>query len=238
MGTEGKVTYLLKWILCDESNQLAGKFYMEGYPYSLPFLLREEEADLPVSELQERHLLFGIFVALHAHYTASRKETPVFVPDILIAFLEIARQGFSEESLEKLILDVAFTFHNEGNGRLTMKVLEVGKILVENSSKILSDLITCYWELLQEEGASENWFEKILEIFEQVDLDDISTGGRELICYAGLCSTVFLQRGEVESFRRKYIYPYVSNTGLKKKMEYLLENYPDVELSDVTVEIR
>ena len=65
-------------------------------------------------------------------------------------------------------------------------------------------------------------------IFEQLDFDEINADAKEVGCYYGFCSMIFLKKNddEIADYLSRYIYPNVSLRKLKNNIKNLLEN-PD-----------
>jgi len=135
-----------------------------------------------------------------------------------------------------MILDVAASLREKNGSSASRIVLEVGKELVPQSSRIKSDLVCDLWELLTEQGEKNEVLEEILNLVPQVKLDGINADPREVICYYGLCAIVLLGREElVPAYLANYIYPNVTMSRLKHKIKALLENPKGMSPTDLKV---
>jgi len=72
--------------------------------------------------------------------------------ETLLSLLEILRKGFNFSSIEKMILDLAYDLRKTFGSQASHLILKTGTNLITNSSKIKSDIICDYWELLNVEN--------------------------------------------------------------------------------------
>ena len=217
------------WIECAKNRRMAERFHMPGYDGYLPFFLwgdqlaafeRHEKVSFREEQLL-KGILFGLYEFDLNPKLWDRKEDRA----ALIYLLQTLGNRFGFETPERMILDVAYDMREKNWNGASRIVLEVGSELIPESSQIKSDLISDLWAIAAELGAEESLFEEIMGLLRTVDLDEISPDAREIICYYGLCSLVFLERkNDIPDFLDDYIYPNVSMSRLKLNITALLEN--------------
>lgn len=217
------------WIECTAGNRMAERFYVPGYEGYLPFFLWGDELAAferkEKVEFREEQLLKGILFGLYEFdfnpKLWHRKEDR----GTLIRLLDILGNGFDFDSPEMMILEVAFSMREKNWNSASRIVLEVGNDLIPGSSEIKCDLIGDLWAIAAELGKEESLFEEILELVEQTGLNEIDSDAKEIICYYGLCSLVFLGKiSDIPAYLTEYIYPNVSMSKLKLNITALLEN--------------
>lgn len=221
--------YANVWIECGANSHIAERFYLPGYVGYLPFFLwgeelaafeRKEKVEFREEQLL-KGILFGLYEFDHNPKLWHRKEDRA----TLIYLLEMLGTGFDFETPEKMILDVAFGMREKNWNGASRIVLEVGNVLIPESSEIKSSLICDLWAVAAEFGGEDSLFEEIVSLFAQISLDEINPDEKEIACYYGLCSLIFLERkNDIPDFLSKYIYPNVSMSKLKLNITALLEN--------------
>lgn len=221
--------YSIVWQECGAKNRTAERFFVPGYEGYLPFFVWGNDlATLEKKEkveLREEHLLKGILYGLyefdHNPNPWHRKKDR----ETLLYLLDVLGNGFNYESPEKMILDVAYSLREKNGNSASRIVLEVGNELIPKSSKIKSDLICDLWIMISKYEKKDNLLEEIIGLVKQTNLDEIHSDAKEIICYYGLCSIVFLKReDDIATYLSEYIYPNVSRSMLKNKIKALLEN--------------
>ena len=219
--------YSILWQECGKDSHIAKRFFVPEYEGYLPFLVSgddledlEQKRDV---ELQESHLLFGILYGLYESDHHPKPWTQKQDRETLLYLLDVLMGGFKFESPEKMILDVASKLRERNGSQVSRVVLEVGKGLMPQSSKIKSDLIIDLWACVDNDR--DVFVKEILELLDQIDLEDVHSSARELVCYYGLCATVFLGKEEdgITQYLEKHIYPNVTNDLLKQNIKALLE---------------
>lgn len=223
--------YANVWIDCGANSRMAERFYVPGYEGYLPFFIWGDELKAfernEKVEFREEQLLKGILFGLYEFdfnpKLWHRKEDR----GALIHLLDELGNGFDFENPEKMILEVAFSMREKNWNSASRIVLEVGSGLIPESSEIKSDLIGDLWAIAAEFGEEDSLFEEIMSLIVQVNLDEIDPDAKEIICYYGLCSLVFLGRvSDIPAYLAEYIYPNVAMSKLKFNITALLEN-PD-----------
>jgi hypothetical protein len=102
--------------------------------------------------------------------------------------LDVLGNGFKFESPERMVLDVAASLREEVGNSASRIVLEVGKGLIPTSAKIKSDLVCDLWAVIADGDGEDDWFNKIIDLVAETNLDEIHPDAREIICYYGsLC---------------------------------------------------
>jgi hypothetical protein len=107
--------------------------------------------------------------------------------------------------------------------------------LLPESSKIKSDYIMGLWEKACENEDNESIYEEILELIPKIDLEDIYSAAKEIICYYGFCSLFLLEQGtKLKQDTNKYIEQYIDGLitidEIQSKVDDLLNN-PDKEFT-------
>ena len=217
------------WIACAANRRMAERFHMPGYDGYLPFFLWGDELAAferhEKVEFREEQLLKGILFGLYEFDLNPKLWDRKEDRGALIYLLEILGNSFDFETPEQMILDVAFGMREKNWNGASRIVLEVGTELIPESSEIRSDLINDLWAIAAEFGEEDSLFEEILNLLARIELDKLNLDAREIVCYYGLCSLVFLGRGsDIPAFLSEYIYPNVSMSKLKLNITALLEN--------------
>src|SRR3989338_1561520 len=208
------------WIECGANNRMAERFFVPGYEGYLPFFLWGDELAAferkEKVEFREEQLLKGILFGLYEFDLNPKLWHRKKDRGTLLKLLEVLGNSFGFESPEKMILEVAFSLREKNWNNASRVVLEVGNGLIPESSEIKSDLIGDLWAIAAEFGEEESLFEEIISLVAQADFDEIDTDAKEIICYYGLCSLVFLgKKNDISGSLAEYIYPNVSMSKLK-----------------------
>lgn len=221
--------YCNVWIECTANNRMAERFLVPGYEGYLPFFLWGDE--LAAFERKEKvryreeQLLKGILFGLNEFDFNPKLWHRKKDRGTLIRLLDILGNGFDFESPEKMILEVAFSMREKNWNSASRIVLEVGNDLIPQSSEIKSDLVGDLWAIAAEFGEEDSLFEEILKLVAQTNLAEIDPDTKEIICYYGLCSLVFLgKEKDIPNYLSEYIYPNISMSKLKFNITALLEN--------------
>ena len=222
--------YSTIWQRCSETGRLAERFFVPGYTGYLPFFIWgddlktfEERQNI---ELREEHLLKGILYGMYEFANVSRPWHREEDRDTLMHLLDVLGNGFKFENPEKMILDVAYSMREKNGNSASRVVLEVGNCLIPHSSKIKSDLICDLWGVISECNDEPGLYGEIVDLVEQLDFDEINADAKEVVCYYGFCSMIFLKKNddEIADYLSRYIYPNVSLRKLKINIKNLLEN--------------
>ena len=231
--------FSIVWQVCGENSDIAHRFFVPGYDGYLPFFIWGEDLTAlerkEKVELREEQLLKGILYGLNEfdHHTKPwhRKQDR----HTLLYLLDVLGNGFNFESPEKMILDVAYNIRERHGNSASLTVLEVGRELIPQSSKIKSDLVCDLWALLTVTNEGEDILEEIVYLVPQIELDDIHSDAKEIVCYYGLCSIVLLGMEEsIPLYLEEYIYPNVAMGQLKSRINALLENPKGFRPIDLT----
>ena len=221
--------YSLIWQECGSNSRTAQRFFVPGYEGYLPFFIWGDELEAierkEKVELREEQLLKGILYGLYEFDRNPRSWNRKKDRETLLYLLDALENGFKFESPEKMILDVAHSLRETNGNGASRIALEVGNELIPQSSKIKSDLILDLWDVVAERGEESGTFEEIIRLAAETNLNEIHTDAKEVICYYGLCSMVFLKReAGISSYLSEYIYPNVSMIKLKHNIKALLDN--------------
>jgi len=221
--------YCNVWLECKTNSGLSERFSVPGYEGYLPFFLwggelaafeRKEKI-----EFREEQLLKGILFGLYDFDLNPKLWHRKEDRGTLINLLEGLGNGFNFESPEKMILEVAFSMRENNWHSASRIVLEVGSRLIPESSEIKSDLVGDLWAIISELGEEDSLFEEIISLVAQANLNEIESDAKEIICYYGLCSLVFLGReDDIPAYLSEYIYPNVSMSKLKLNITALFES--------------
>lgn len=235
-----KEKYSTVWQICGNNSQIAERFFVPGYDGYLPFFVWGEDLEAlerkEKVELREEHLLKGILYGL---YEFDRNPKPWHRKEdreTLLFLLEVLGNGFKYENLEKMILDIAYSIKEKNGSRASRIVLEVGNDLIPQSSKIKSDLICDLWAVIVVSGKESILFEEIIKLVKNIDLEEIHSDAKEVVCFYGLCALVFLGKDEeIISYLEEYVYPNISMDLLKHKIKALLENPTRLSPADLII---
>lgn len=233
--------FSLVWQECQGDSDIARRFYVPGFQGYLPFFIWGDELVAlerkEAVELREEHLLKGILYGLHGFEDESRYwPRDRQAKDTLLHLLGTLERGFGYKSLEKLILDVAADLGKTNGSSASFAVLETGRDLLPQSSRIKSDLILNLWALLNGGADREPLLQEILDLVPQIKLDEIFPDAKEVICYYGFCAIVLLGKQErIEPYLEEFIYPHVTYHSLKQKIKDLLENPKAFTPADLTI---
>jgi len=110
-------------------------------------------------------------------------------------------------------------------------ILKTGMNLLPESSKIKSDYIVTLWEIACEKNDNASIYTEIVELIPNIDLEDIISSSKEVICYYGFCSLLLLKQDsilnqDVDKFRKQYIDGVIKHEEIRPKIDILLNN-PD-----------
>jgi hypothetical protein len=98
-------------------------------------------------------------------------------------------------------------------------------IPIPSSAKIRSDLVCDLWAVISDGDGEDDWFNKIIDLVAETNLEEIHPDAREIICYYGFCAMVLQGRADgIPAYLSKRVYPNVSTSKLKIKIKALLEN--------------
>jgi hypothetical protein len=230
--------YSIVWQECGPNSRIAERFHVPGYDGFLPFFIWGDELTSlehkEKVELREEHLLKGILYGLYEFDHHPNPWLQKEDRDTLLYLLDVLGNGFRFESPEKMILDIAFDVRIENGNRASRTILEVGKELIPRSAKIKSDLICDLWEMLADHD--KVILEEIVSLIPEIQLDDITSDAKEVICYYGLCAIILLGKDDiVQSYLERYIYPNVTLNELKHKIKALLEEPKGFTAADLKV---
>jgi hypothetical protein len=232
--------YCIVWQECNPNSELAHRFFVPGYDGFLPFfiwgkdLLALEQKEKV--ELREEQLLKGILYGLYEFDHQSNLFHRSEDRSTLLYLLDVLGNGFNFQNPEQMILDVANSLRDVNGNDASRIVLEVGKGLLPQSSKIKNDLICDLWALSSLQRDGKGLLEEIENLVPQVNLDEIHSDAKEVICYYGLCAIVLLGKEEsIPMYLENYIYPNVTMNVLKKKIKALLENPASVSMNDLQI---
>jgi hypothetical protein len=241
-----KEPYTIVWQECGKNSLISRRFYVPRYEGFLPFFVSGKDLEVLNNkqdlELKEEHLLKGIFYGLYDHANNPPKDWMhnAKFKDTLLYLLDVLKNGFKFDNSEAMIMDVASGIRVNNGSTASFRVLDVGVELIPESSKIKSDLIGDLWFVVCESGKSEKIFKKIIDLIPKINLSEINSYAKELVCYLGLCSLVFLAEndgienylinlddegdGWLSSYLKNYIYPHVEGDMFKNKVKEILEN--------------
>ena len=217
------------WKECGANSRYAERFFVPGFEGYLPFFIFGEELEKFENkksvELKEDHLLKGILYGLHEFDNSPKPWHQSKDRETLLYLLDILGNGFNFESPEDMILNVAARIREDNGNSVSRIVLEVGKNLMPESSKIKCDLIFDLWAVTSERDGNTEFLKVINSLIDLIDLNDINKEAKEHVCYYGLCALVLLQDDQgVSNYLPKYIYPNVEMSKLKNNIKDLLEN--------------
>jgi len=215
------------WQGCVKNSSCAKRFYVPNYEGVLPFFISgvgDEALDYAKTVgFKEVDLMKGILYGLYEFDHQTKPWHQEKDRETLLYLLDIFEKGFKYKNQEAMILNVSANVRKESGNATSRIVLEVGNILVPQSSKIKSDLIFDLWEVICKKEESNKLFKEVINLIYQIDLLEINSMAKEIICFYGLCALVFLrQLGSIDSYLQKYIYPNVKMKELTDAIDALL----------------
>jgi len=221
--------YSIVWQECGTNSRYAERFYIPGYEGYLPFFVWGSELDGLENkeniELREEHLLKGILYGLYEFDHQSKPWHQKKDKETLLHLLDVLRNGFKYDNLEKMVLDIAYSIREKNGNVASRIILEVGNNLIPQSSKIKSDLICDLWAVISEQEENNNLFNEIMSLIHEMDFSVIHSDAKEIICYYGLCALVFMKDEDgISKYLPEYIYPNIKMKQLKNNIKALLEN--------------
>lgn len=237
-----KIQYSVVWQKCSKNSKISSRFYVPEYEGYLPFFIWGDELsafkEKKEIQLREEQLLKGILFGLYEfdndpkpwHQEENRKT--------LLYLLDVLGNGFKYETPEKMVLDVAYSLREQVGNEVSCTVLDVGRNLVPDSSPIKSDLILDLWILSTvSENKGKEYFERIVQLIQQIQLDKILPEAKEIICYYGFCAAVLLKKEDlISAYLEKYVYPNVTGDDLKIKIKELLDDPEQYSAKDLMID--
>jgi len=232
--------YSIVWQECGTNSRTAERFYVAGYKGYLPFFIWGRDLDALENnqkvELREEHLLKGILYGL---YEFDRHPNPWLQKKdrkTLLYLLDVLGNGFKYDNPEKMILDVASSVREKNGNTASRKILEVGIGLIPQSSKIKSDLICDLWAVISEHEERTDLFKEIITLVHEIDLSDIYSDAKEIICYYGFCALIFMNDNEgISEYLPEFVYPNIEMHQLKNNIKSLLENPANYSPNDLRI---
>ena len=179
--------------------------------------------------LSEESLLKGILYGLSP--SSPKIGGIIYDEDVLLAILDKLQEGFKFESREQLIIDTMLNVRSINGVNVANAILKTGMNLLPESSKIKSDYIVTLWEIACEKNDNATIYTEIVELIPNIDLEDIISSSKEVICYYGFCSLLLLKQDsilnqDVDKFRKQYIDGVIKHEEIRPKIDILLNN-PD-----------
>ena len=179
--------------------------------------------------LSEESLLKGILYGLSP--SSPKIGGIIYDEDVLLAILDKLQEGFKFESREQLIIDTMLNVRSINGVNVANAILKTGMNLLPESSKIKSDYIVTLWEIACEKNDNASIYTEIVELIPNIDLEDIISSSKEVICYYGFCSLLLLKQDsilnqDVDKFRKQYIDGVIKHGEIRPKIDILLNN-PD-----------
>ena len=241
-----KEPFTIAWQECGENSEYAKRFYVPDFDGYLPFFLSGEEISKIESDdgvmLTERHLLLGILYGLNIAGEGSirlREQDE----EVLIGLVDTLSEGYGFETHEEMIVDASTIIRNINGTQASRLILETGHRLVPQSSEILEHLILDLWsEISLYNDARITTLEEISYRVKEMDLSELHPYSKQLVCYYGLCSLIFMYRtsGEdylednlIDNYLRDYFSPNVTDKLLLNKAVALMEDPNRFEAIDM-----
>jgi hypothetical protein len=214
---------------CHENSDMARRFQVPGFQGSLPFLVSGDEVEALQRgeniEMKESHLLFGILFGLHESKKSPYLDEQPGERDTYLYLLDLLWNGFHFKTPEEMILNSAAYLRNRNGNIVSRIVLEVGKELMPESSRIKCDLIMDLWSILAEDGDDQTLLMEVLDLVPELKPEDLHSDAKQVAYYYGLCATVLMGKTEdIPYYVKKYLIPHVKYGSLKGKMKALLDN--------------
>ena len=189
-------------------------------------------------ELTEECLLKGILYGLAP---TTPKPGATYHEEALLTILDELQQGYHHKTRETLILNVAYNIKEDNGVLVSLGILRTGMYLLPESSKIKSDYIMGLWNKACEYKDNESIYEEILELIPKIDLNDIHSFAKEIICYYGFCSLFLLKQDtklkqDTDKYIKQYIDGMITLDEIQSKIDDLLNN-PDKEFTPTDLKV-
>lgn len=224
------------WRHCAPNSPCAERFYVPGYEGVLPFLMPGNGDEALKIELDEKLLLRGILYGLYEFDHHSKPWHLKKDRETLLYLLDYLQQGFRYENREEMVLTVAAQVREELGDVTSRIILEVGNVLIPQSSKIKSDLVFDLWDVICKSDGNDTLLTAVVNLVLQIDFSEIKSSAKEVVCFYGLCALVFLNDMDgFERYSQAGIAANVTNTNLLEAMENLLKNPQSVTPEDLRV---
>ena len=225
----GKERHSIVWQECGTNSRYAERFYVPDYEGYLPFFVWGQELEKLENkqsvELREEHLLKGILYGLYEFDHNPKPWHQKKDRETLLYLLDVLGNGFKYDNPEKMILDVAYNVRDKNGNGASRIILEVGNNLMPQSSKIKSDLICDLWAVVSEQDESRELLNEIISLIQKINLSDIHSDAKEIVCYYGLYALVFLNDNSgISEYLPDFVYPNIKIPILKDKIKAFLEN--------------
>lgn len=232
--------YSIVWQECGTNSRYAERFYVPGYEGYLPFFVCGQELDQIENkqsvELREEHLLKGILYGLHEFDHNPKPWHQEKDRETLLYLLDVLGNGFKFDNPEKMILDVAQNVREKNGNNASRIILEVGNNLMPQSSKIKSDLVCDLWAVVSEQKDNRELLNEIITLIHKIDLSEIHSDAKEIVCYYGLCALVFLSDNSgISDYLPEFVYPNIEMRQLKNNIKALMKNPQEFTPMDLKI---
>lgn len=185
--------YNIVWLSYSTDSKY-GKKFLAQKDFSLPWLIFSD-SDEPVKHfktLPEYHLLAGILLG----YSPNRMDDSLDMHTVMLA-LEHLANFFKFDSLEIFLLDSCCVVGTEHGYIAKMKALFVSSFLLQDSSKIKSDLIIaiwCYLNSIPENEIDLAYFKTIYSALTEIDFFEIKEEAIPIVIISDFLVSKFLKR--------------------------------------------
>jgi len=232
------------WQGAEEENTMLLGLGVTDFTGHLPFCFSGDEVTQLTNggvSVEPRHLLFGILVGLEE--LENRKSTKFWVQDTkkdkLVEILLALQTYFKKDSLEMMIMDVAYIIGEQNGYVMKSTVLKAGLTILPKSSSLRVELIMSSWIQVSQMN-DEKILENIVKLLKETDLDYVgkkSSKTKELVCFYGLCALVFLKKSkeEIDDYIQEYIEPNITMNVFFEKINLLLQNPNNYTPKDMRV---
>ena len=170
-------------------------------------------------EPTEYMLMAGMIISLNKQQEMLNKTYFEF----LVSFVDSYTKSVDEETREKLLLDFAFYLNQNVCTYCSYLSLKGSLLIEKESSKIKSDLLMNIGDILKKEpGRFEDFHKEIIEIFYQINLDEIYPDAAMMCIYITLSTLAVLKSHNLKEFNDKY-FRFIINNTVRTKIQNVLE---------------
>jgi len=169
----------------------------KGLEY-LPFLLMHEDAEMfkqtGKANISKVNLLFGIVYGFD-----EIESVPTDTNTLRTILLDIFDQFFQdskEESMEIMLLNMAVFLRQELGLQSFVKFLNSSLLIAPSSSLIKRDILLSYW-LIMANDSSKKYFQEIIDLYEEIDLNQLPEIGQKAVVSYYIFSLVYLKEESV-----------------------------------------
>lgn len=202
----------------------------------LPFLLFSNDAEnfekTGSASIKSINLLFGIVYGFD-EIDKVLTNTPV-LRRILLEILYQFFQDSTSKSLELMLLDMYVFVRGELGVNAYSKFLNSCSLIVPNSSMVKRDMLILNWAKMTNKP-SEKLFIEIIELYNQINLSELSELGQMVVSMYYIFSLIFTGNNEKATFALNEYKTVIKDGFLLKLIEGLIKNPNEFHVKDLMI---